>query len=275
MPSRTPSSPPGPTPGSDPRSPSGPAPAHAPGGAPDRAAGPASGPAGAALPAALLCDMDGTLVDTERDWLATIAALLAEHTGHTANTGHTGSSEHGPDGLDTYAGLPLADAAERLAERIGTLTPETVRARLDETFTARVRAGVAVQPGALALLDSARDLGVPVALVTASERPVADLVLATLGTHRFACSVTAGETSRGKPHPDPYLAAAATLGVRPEDCLAVEDTPTGAASALAAGCRVLAVPTVDGIAPGPRTLLVASLAEADLTALPWPPAAAD
>lgn len=51
----------------------------------------------------------------------------------------------------------------------------------------------------------------------------------------------------------------------PQDCLAVEDTPTGAAAALAAGCRLLAVPSVPGIEPGPRTVLVASLAEADLT----------
>ncbi|MGI5352685.1 HAD family hydrolase [Streptomyces sp. CA-250714] len=211
---------------------------------------------GASLPAALLCDMDGTLVDTERDWLAALAELLAEH-GAAADDA----------ALAPFAGLPLDGAAELVARRSG-LTAETARARLDQSFTARVRAGVTVQPGALELLDSARRLGIPVALVTASERPVAELVLATLGPHRFSCSVAHGETPRGKPHPDPYLAAARLLGVPATACLALEDTPTGAASARAAGCRVVAVPTVDGIEEAPGTLLLASLREVDLGALP-------
>lgn len=211
----------------------------------------------ATRPAALLCDMDGTLVDTERDWLATLAELLAAH-GAAADQA----------ALAPFAGLPLDGAATLVAERTD-LAADAAEAQLGETFTARVRAGVTVQPGALSLLDSARALGIPVALVTASERPIADLVLDTLGRHRFTCSVAHRETERGKPHPDPYLAAARLLEAAPESCLAVEDTPTGAASALAAGCRVLAVPTVDGIPEGPGTLLVGSLEEVDLTRLPF------
>lgn len=208
-----------------------------------------------ALPAALLCDMDGTLVDTERDWLATIAELLSAH-----------GEPSGAPQLAPFAGLPLGDAATLLADRV-PLTRAAALERLDSAFTARVAAGVTVQPGALRLLDGAHTLGIPVALVTASERPVAELVLRTLGAHRFACTVTSGETGRGKPHPEPYLAAAAALGADPADCLAVEDTPTGAASALAAGCRLLAVPTVPGIDAGPRTLVVESLTDVDLAAL--------
>lgn len=212
-----------------------------------------------ALPAALLCDMDGTLVDTEHQWLQTVAALLRER-GRPA----------GDAALAPFAGAPLGAAAERLVSEhgIGSGVAATA-ARLDRDFTARVAAGVTVQPGALRLLDRARALGIPAALVTASERHVADLVLRTLGAERFALSVTSGETSRGKPHPEPYLAAAAGLGVDPADCLAVEDTPTGAAAALAAGCRLLAVPTVPGIAPGPRTAVVASLEGVDLARLPF------
>ncbi|GAA2091239.1 HAD family phosphatase [Streptomyces albiaxialis] len=196
------------------------------------------------LPAALLCDMDGTLVDTERDWLATVAQIL-------------------PPGTDTtpFAGLPIPTAARRLAALLPSLTPEDAWNRLDTAFTARVRAGVTVQPGALRLLDRARALGVPVALVTASERAVADEVLRTLGPHRFAHSVASGETPEGKPHPAPYLAAARALGVAPDACLAVEDTPTGVSAARAAGCRVLAVPTVPGIEPGPAVTLAVTLAD--------------
>ncbi|NBE54605.1 HAD family hydrolase [Streptomyces boluensis] len=206
-----------------------------------------------ARPAALLCDMDGTLVDTEHAWLDAVAEFLRAQ----------GSPTGGPT-LAPFAGAAVADAADHLVRH--GLTPLTAAESaeiLDRAFTARVAAGVTVQPGALRLLDRARTLGIPTALVTASERHVADLVLDTLGRHRFDTSVTSGESDRGKPHPDPYLTAAATLGVAPKDCLAVEDTPTGAAAALAAGCRLLAVPSVPGIEPGPRTTLVRSLEEVE------------
>ncbi|NLU67358.1 HAD family phosphatase [Streptomyces sp. HNM0574] len=204
--------------------------------------------------------MDGTLVDTERDWLAGIAGLLAAH----------GAPADEPDVLP-FAGLTLRDAADRLGTLLALSETETAALadRLDRDFTARITAGVTLRPGALRLLDHARELGVPVALVTASERPVADLVLsATLGSHRFDHSVASGESGRDKPHPDPYAAAARALGAATEDCLAVEDTPTGAAAALAAGCHVLAVPTVPGIAADPRVHFARSLEDVTLTGPP-------
>lgn len=199
-------------------------------------------------PAALLTDMDGTLVDTERSWLEVVGRLLGSEAG-----------------LDAFAGLTIQDAARRVVDEGRTeLSYEDAAAWLDREFSEAVAAGVQVQPGALRLLDAARALGVPVALVTASERHVAELVLAALGAERFSASVTNGETARGKPFGDPYLAAAAALRVAPEECLAVEDTPTGVAAAVAAGCRVLAVPSVPGIVPGPRTTVVASLEDVTL-----------
>ncbi|MEV5608344.1 HAD family phosphatase [Streptomyces sp. NPDC052225] len=203
-------------------------------------------------PAALLTDMDGTLVDTERAWLAVVGRF-------------TGS----PAGLDAFAGLTIADAALRCVdEGLTASSYEDACAWLDREFTAAVAAGVRVQPGALRLLDGARALGVPVALVTASERHVAEQVVKVLGVERFAALVTNGDTERGKPHPDPYLRAAQLLGAAPQECLAAEDTPTGAAAALSAGCRLLAVPSVAGIAPGPRTTVVASLEDVTLARLP-------
>ncbi|MFC7309838.1 HAD family hydrolase [Streptomyces monticola] len=210
-----------------------------------------SAPLTLARPAALLCDMDGTLVDTEHAWLDAVADFLRAQ-----------GSPADAETLAPFAGAAVGDAAEHLVRSgLTALTAAESAELLDREFTARVAAGVTVQPGALRLLDRARELGIPTALVTASERHVAELVLKTLGRHRFDTSVTSGESDRGKPHPDPYLAAAAALDVAPADCLAVEDTPTGAAAALAAGCRLLAVPSVPGIEPGPRTTVVGSLEE--------------
>ncbi|MGW1275006.1 HAD-IA family hydrolase, partial [Streptomyces sp. NPDC002491] len=88
-------------------------------------------------------------------------------------------------------------------------------------------------------------------------RAVADLVLDALGADRFAVTVTADDTEHTKPAPDPYLAACRALGVDPAACVAVEDTETGVASAEAAGCAVLAVPSLAPIPPAPgRTVVV-------------------
>ncbi len=206
-------------------------------------------------PAALLCDMDGTLVDTEHAWLDVVREFLAAE-GRLLP----------PSELAPFAGATIDAAASLLVRDQLTTRPQEETARaLDKAFTEAVAQGVAVQPGALALLDRARELGVATALVTSSERHVADLVLATLGRHRFDVSFAEGESARGKPFPDPYLNAAAALGVDPSLSLAVEDTPTGAAAALSAGCRVLVVPTVPGIPTGPRTTFVRSLAEVHLS----------
>lgn len=209
------------------------------------------------LPAALLCDMDGTLVDTEHSWLDTVGGLLREY-GQPADAA----------AVRAFAGLPLDHAAELLASP-ARLSAAVVEERLHREFTAQVAGGVTLQPGARGLLDEAARLGVPVALVTASERAVADEVLRTLGASLFALSVANGETPRGKPHPDPYLAACRLLEVDPAHCLAVEDTPVGARAALAAGCHVLVVPTVPGIAADARTTVVASLNDVSLSDFPF------
>ncbi|WP_228449532.1 HAD family hydrolase [Streptomyces alkaliterrae] len=205
-------------------------------------------------PAALLCDMDGTLVDTEHTWLRCVAGLLYEY----------GAPALADDITAAFAGLPLSRAAELMAERTGRPAGVLAR-RLDRVFTTSIRTGLTIRPGALRLLDQAAALGVPIALVTASERAVADLVISELGADRFLLTLADGEASRSKPHPDPYLAACLGLGVAPEDSLAVEDTPAGVTAALTAGCRVLAVPSVPGVERGPRTVVVTSLTEVDLT----------
>lgn len=94
------------------------------------------------------------------------------------------------------------------------------------------------------MLTTVRDAEIPSALVTMSWRRFADEVVACLPDGVFTATVVGDEVAEGKPHPEPYLLAAEKLGVNPRDCLAIEDSPTGARSALAAGCWVLGVPNV-------------------------------
>jgi HAD superfamily hydrolase (TIGR01509 family) len=116
-----------------------------------------------------------------------------------------------------------------------------VEALLTEAFMARIESGVTMLPGAAALLEALRAAGVPAGLVSASPRPVVDLVLERIGSDRFKLSVSAGDSVRSKPAPDPYLAAACQMGLDPASCVAIEDSPPGILSARAAGCVVVAV----------------------------------
>ncbi|MFI9567292.1 HAD-IA family hydrolase [Streptomyces rishiriensis] len=193
---------------------------------------------------AVLFDMDGTLVDTERLWWEAVEEAA----------GRPLTEADRPDVL----GRPVEHTAHWLAAAAGRPAPELAEA-LHRDFADRVRAGIVPRPGALALLDALAREGVPTALVTASPRAVAGVVLDALGASRFAATVTADDTEHTKPAPDPYLAACRALGVDPAACVAVEDTETGVASAEAAGCTVLAVPSLAPIGTAPGRTVVAGL----------------
>ncbi|MGW1206800.1 HAD-IA family hydrolase [Streptomyces cyaneofuscatus] len=198
------------------------------------------------LPQAVLLDMDGTLVDTEPLWLDAAREVAAAH-------GHTLTDEEGAGVL----GRTCADTAAYLATLSpGAAADQTLESDLEDTFLTAVEKGVRLRPGARDLLDRLADGDIPAALVSASPRRVVDAVLKTLGAEVFRTTVADGETDRSKPHPDPYLEAAARLQLPPGACLVVEDSPTGIAAAEAAGCRVVAVPSATPVdaAPGRRVL---------------------
>ena len=208
-------------------------------------------------PAAVLWDMDGTLVDTEPYWIACEHELVAEFDGTW-----TSADAH------SIVGYDLLDAAVELRDRGGVrLDPPAIVERLLDGVIARAAHELPWRPGAARLLADCADAGIPCALVTMSWRRLADAVIAASPAGSFIASITGDEVSNGKPDPEPYLAAAAALGVDAARCVAIEDSPTGVASALAAGCATLGVPHVVPLAPAPGLTIVASLADLALADL--------
>ncbi|MER7572065.1 HAD family phosphatase [Streptomyces sp. NPDC126514] len=211
---------------------------------------------GSALQAVLL-DMDGTLVDTEGFWWDVEAEVFAG-LGHTLDD----SWRH------VVVGGPMSRSAGFLIEATGAdITLAELTVLLNQGFEERIGRSLPLMPGATRLLAELAAHEIPTALVSASHRRIIDRVLISLGPQYFALTVAGDEVPRTKPHPDPYLAAAAGLGVDPARCAVVEDTATGVAAAEAAGCQVVVVPSVATISPAPRRTVVGSLEEVDLAFL--------
>ena len=205
------------------------------------------------LPAAVLWDMDGTLVDTEPYWIETEQELALRH----------GATWTHDDAM-ALVGSDLMDSGAYIRERMGLdLTPLAIVELLLDGVTAKVAQDVPWRPGARELLAALADRDVPCVLVTMSWRRFVDPVLEQLPPGSFAHVVTGDEVPRGKPHPDPYLRAAALLGLDPRECVAIEDSPTGAASAAAAGCPVLVVPHHVPVPPAPHLFFTDTLAGLD------------
>ncbi|WP_413450188.1 HAD family phosphatase [Georgenia phoenicis] len=204
---------------------------------------------GARPPAAVLWDMDGTLVDTEPYWIATETALAAEH-------GGTWTHEQGL----AMVGKPITHTATQLRELGVPGTVDDVAAELVRRVTECIRTeGAPWRPGAREVLAALVEAGVPCALVTMSYRQMAEAVLETLPAGTFAAVVTGDEVTHSKPHPEPYLRAAEILGVDVRDCVAVEDSVPGVASALASGAATIAVPLMVEIAPKPGLSMLSTL----------------
>jgi HAD superfamily hydrolase (TIGR01509 family) len=207
--------------------------------------------------AAVLFDMDGLLVDTEPLWFETEADVMARLGGPWTKQ----DQEHLLGGsMDNTVGYLLARATR-------PASPADVARWMTEGMLRRAAEGrVVVRPGARALLDEVARAGLPFALVTGSQRPFTEAVLASTG-FRFPVTVTGDDVTRTKPDPEPYLLAAKLLDADPGQCVALEDSPNGVASATTAGCLVVAVPTLLPVPPAPRRLIAASLSEVNLATL--------
>jgi HAD superfamily hydrolase (TIGR01509 family) len=182
--------------------------------------------------AAVLWDMDGTLVDTEPYWIEAEYEIAAEH-------GGTWSDEHAL----ALVGNDLLVSGRYLRKHAGIdVEPEVIVEMLPDRVVARVEQRVPWRSGAVELLADLRGNGVPCALVTMSYRRFVEPILAELPAGSFDAVITGDAVTRGKPHPEPYLTAAAVLGADPASTVAIEDSETGAWSAAAAGSTVVVVP---------------------------------
>jgi HAD superfamily hydrolase (TIGR01509 family) len=187
-----------------------------------------------AFPQAVLFDMDGTLVDSERVWdtgIEELAVLLGGTLDPAVRARMVGTNEDASvlmllESLDR----PLSEAPARQM---------WLRGRMKELFAE----GVDWKPGAQELLLEARAAGVPTALVTSTPRELAEIILGQLGPDNFDITICGDEVDQRKPHPEPYHVAAAKLGVDIRRTVVLEDSASGVGSALAAGAVTLAIPS--------------------------------
>ena len=207
---------------------------------------------------AVVFDFDGTTVDSERVSRAAMARVLAED-GHTATPAdHAAVIGHAWPHTRAYL-VDLMGYDEAGIASYRQRVSAAFRARMDE-----------VQPFADALetLDALRDAGVPVAVCTSSGRAYLERLLELRGlADRFAVTVARQDTDEHKPLPAPYLLAARRLGVAPDECVAVEDTPPGIEAARGAGMRVVGVDRGLGMDLSAAHRAISEIRPADLVAV--------
>jgi HAD superfamily hydrolase (TIGR01509 family) len=193
---------------------------------------------------AVVFDMDGVLTDSEPAFYAAVNDILVRYGTHIPM--HEYQRFIGSATPDMWRGV--------IALKQLPLTLDEVIDAYEAPLMERLRQPRPALDGARELLDALRGRGVPVALCTASYSRWVDAILASAGLHgRFDALSTADMVERTKPDPAPYALAAEKLGVRPADCIAIEDSANGIASAIGAGMRVFqlratgtAAPPVDG-----------------------------
>ena len=183
---------------------------------------------------AVLLDMDGTLLDTEKVYFNSLVAALdaAGYTDDAVALCHA------------MVGLPGPACEAMLLDRYGASFP---LAEINRAFLVNrdrlMEAGLPLKPGTLELLDGLADADCPMAIVTSSSRRSAERNLALAGIRaRFDTILTLDDVTRGKPSPDLYLLAATRLGFAPRACVAVEDSNHGVAASHAAGAITIMVP---------------------------------
>lgn len=202
------------------------------------------------LPAAVLWDLDGTLIDSENYWLQSEQDLA---NAYNATWTHE-------DGMG-MVGLSLPESTRLMRAHMGIedKTSDEIIQWLTDRVLSQLRKNIPWRPGAKELLLALREAGVKTALVTMSFRRLALEVTDAIGFEAFDVVVAGDDVSSGKPHPEPYLKAAELLGVAPRDCVAIEDSLNGLASAEAAGTMALGVEHIMHLPAAPTRTVINTL----------------
>lgn len=208
------------------------------------------------MTAALLFDMDGTLIDSESMWHDAMRAFADEH-----------RIEWTTEDAHWTTGRPMIEWAERMRERGAVLDRTSIIGAIGDAVASRVREEVPWLPGSLGLLERVAAAGIPAALITnaTAENAQALLDAAPVGALRFA--VSADDVERSKPDPEPYVTAIRRLGADASFCIAFEDSGSGARSAAAAGARLWFLTTQLFESPVPAERTFGTLADVDIDEL--------
>lgn len=182
---------------------------------------------------AIIFDMDGTLVESETVWEEVEVEMFADR-----------GIDYTDDARQQVVGMRLDSFFVKLSEIYNLTEPiDALEDELINRMLERIPSMVKAKPGADALIDYTKSLGIPYCIASSSPMSIINRVVETVGweddiPHRY----TAHDVPHGKPAPDVYLFAAEKLNVAPERCLALEDSPNGARAAVAAGMTCFAVP---------------------------------
>lgn len=200
-------------------------------------------------PAAILWDMDGTIVDTEPAWIRAERALLQQW----------GSDLEPTDALD-WVGIGLWDLASIFQQRGVNMPADDIVAWMTEHVNDEIFQGeLDWRPGARELAMQAHEAGLINVLVTMSTRGQAERIISHFPEGTFTGIVGGDDVARPKPYPDPYLEGAKLAGVHAHTCVAIEDSVTGTTSAWEAGAYVIGVPHLIDLADAPLHHTVRSL----------------
>ena len=192
---------------------------------------------------AVIFDLDGTLVESERVWEAARRRVTEESGGRWREN----AQAH-------MMGLSTPEWTQWMRDELGVpLETDEIFREVTEEISAAYRTDLPLLPGAIEAVERMVERW-PLALASSSSRILIDLVLDLSGLDRlFRASVSSEEVERGKPQPDVYLAAAEKIGADPTACVAIEDSTAGIQSGAAAGMRVVAIPERD-FPPSPEAL---------------------
>jgi len=184
------------------------------------------------LPEAVIFDMDGLMIDSERVSLACWSQAAQER-----------SLPLSEDFWLGMVGLGDRDCEQRLLQHVDATEVAALFARCHALYEARTQQGLPLRPGIVELLQLLQAHAIPRAVATSTRQPRANRKLTAAGLlPYFDHVVTSDQVAHPKPAPDIYLLAARKLGKDPARCLALEDSPAGTRAALAAGMTAIQVP---------------------------------